>query len=161
MTPTALTAPAAPGPLRKAKAMDLHRIDDRHRFRMLQIAHGGSVLIIDDSGTIRHAGASVQASHSRPLVGEPVLSLLHHQDMLNTVVVLDRARAEREESISCVTRLRIGGQWEWFRATATRFGYTATEGHAPERVTAFFVAPLHSAQSVRNHPTHITAARRP
>lgn len=156
MTPTALTAPTAPVRLRKEIAVDLHRIDDRHRFRMLQIAHGGSVLIIDDSGTIRHAGSSIQASHSRPLAGEPVLSLLHHQDMLNTVVVLDRARAEREQAISCVTRLRIRGQWEWFRATATRFGYTPTEGHDPERVTALFVAPLHRAQSNQYQPTHTT-----
>src|SRR5690625_735508 len=156
MTPTALTAPTAPVRLRKERAIDLHRIDDRHRFRMLQIAHGGRVLMTVHARALRHAGSGLQASHSRPLARAPVRSLLHRRAVLKPLVALDCSRAERAQAISCVPRPRIRGQWEWFRATATRFGYTPTEGHDPDRVTALFVAPLHRAQSNQYQPTHTT-----
>lgn len=141
MTTTAFRPPSRSARASHTPALDLHLLDDRHRFRMLQIAHGGSVLIIDDSGLIRHAGSTVHTAPPRPLLGEPILSLLHHQDMLNTLVVLDRARSGKEPLVSCVTRLRVDGHWEWFKATAARFG----SRHNEENVTALFLKPLHGA----------------
>lgn len=122
---------------------DTYLIGDRSRFRLLQMAHGDSVLFINQETAVRYASASA-ARHldvpTQALIGQPILALLHRQDMLVSHMMLERVTSGKAPAMEWVTRLRSGSRWEWFKVRATRFAYAREE----EPVTAIFLRPLAS-----------------
>lgn len=121
---------------------DTYLIGDRKRYRVLQLAHGDNVIILNMDATIRYLSASVERMlmrrHGPDLQGESILMLLHSKDMLNTRMMLERIVAGQAPALEWVTRLRTGERWDWFKARATRFSYAGET----EPVIALFMMPL-------------------
>lgn len=123
---------------------DPYLLDDRRRYQMMQVAHSGSVLLVDADSVIRYASPStksVLAIGKACAEGESLLSVVHRQDVLNAMVNLDRIRGRGDGIVSWVSRLRTRDRWEWFKVSATSFRYD--RGHHP--VAALFLQPLNDA----------------